>query len=332
MKNLKLIKKENLLFNLSNFNSKKICAMVKSNAYGHGLKDVVRLIENNVDYFGVSNVDEGVEVRKISDKPILVCSKVFDLKKCKNHNLEVMVEDEMDIKKCIKNGLKENMHLKINSGMNRFGAGNILNVRIINDLLEDNNISLKSIYTHFHCLEDKKQTIRDYMRFQLLRAEINQNTTICFGGSNVINYPFEFDMIRLGIGLYGYGQINLKPVMQINSYVSKVFYAKSGEYIGYGEKYKVKKDGYFAIVPIGYGDGLRRNLSGKFKVRISGKYFQSFGNICMDAFFVKVDKEVKVGDKVICMFDADYLAKKIGTIPYEILTGFSNFRGRIEIL
>lgn len=332
MKNLKLIYKENLFFNLSCFNSKKICAMVKANAYGHGLKDVVRLIDDKVDYFGVSNVDEGVEVRKISQKPILVCSKVFDFKKCRKHNLEVMIEDEVDIKKCLNNGLKENMHLKINCGMNRFGVGNVLNARIVNDLLEEKNITLKSIYTHFHCLEDKKQTVRDYMRFQLLRSEINQNATICFGGSGVVNYPFEFDMIRLGIGLYGYGQEGLKPVMNIKSYVSKVFYAKSGEYIGYEEKYKVKRGGYFAIVPVGYGDGLRRNLSGKFKVQINGQYFQSFGNICMDAFFVKVNENVKVGDKVLCMFDADYLADKIGTIPYEILTGFSNFRGQTVIL
>lgn len=332
MKNLKLIYKENLFFNLSCFNSKKICAMVKANAYGHGLKDVVRLIDDKVDYFGVSNVDEGVEVRKISQKPILVCSKVFDFKKCRKHNLEVMIEDEVDIKKCLNNGLKENMHLKINCGMNRFGAGNVSNIRIVNDLLEEKNITLKSIYTHFHCLEDKKQTVRNYMRFQLLRSEINQNAMICFGGSGISSYPFEFDMIRLGIGLYGYGQKGLKPVMKIKSYVSKVFYAKSGEYIGYGEKYKVKRGGYFAIVPVGYGDGLRRNLSGKFKVQINGQYFQSFGNICMDAFFVKVDGNVKVGDKVLCMFDTDYLADKIGTIPYEILTGFSNFRGQTVIL
>ena len=151
MKNLKLIYKENLFFNLSCFNSKKICAMVKANAYGHGLKDVVRLIDDKVDYFGVSNVDEGVEVRKISQKPILVCSKVFDFKKCRKHNLEVMIEDEVDIKKCLNNGLKENMHLKINCGMNRFGVGNVLNARIVNDLLEEKNITLKSIYTHFHC-------------------------------------------------------------------------------------------------------------------------------------------------------------------------------------
>ena len=332
MKNIKLLSRENLLHNLGCFKSKKICAMVKSNAYGHGLREIVKLIENDVDYFGVAHIEEGVEVRKISDKPILVCSKISDFKKCKKHNLEVMVEDEVDIQNCLNYGLKDAMHLKINCGMNRFGVGNVLYMGILNDLLEEKQINLRSIYTHFHCLEDKKQTLRDYKKFQMLRAEILQNTTICFGGSGIVNYPFEFDMVRLGIGLYGYGQKKLKPVMQISSYVSKIFYAKSGEYIGYGKKCKVRNGGYFAIVPVGYGDGLRRNLSGDFKVLINEKSYKSVANICMDAFFVKVDENVRVGDKVVCMFDADYIAKKIDTIPYEILTGFSSFRGDTLIL
>ncbi len=332
MKNIKLLSKENLLQNLNHFKHKKVCAMVKSNAYGHGLREIVRLIENDVDYFGVAHIEEGVEVRKISEKPILVCSKIFDFKKCKRHNLEVMVEDEVDIQNCLNCGLKDAMHLKINCGMNRFGIENTLQSRILNDLLEEKQINLKSIYTHFHCLENKKQTFCDYKKFQMLRAEILQNATICFGGSGVVNYPFEFDMLRLGIGLYGYGQKDLKPVMKILSYVCKIFYAKRGEYIGYGKKYKVKNGGYFAIVPVGYGDGLRRNLSGNFKVLIDGKKYECVANICMDAFFVKVDQNVKVGDKVVCMFDANYMAKKTDTIPYEILTGFSNLRGDTLIL
>jgi alanine racemase len=132
--------------------------------------------------------------------------------------------------------------------------------------------------------------------------------------------------------MYGYGRAGLLPIMRIESFVEKIFYASAGEHIGYGTKFEVKRDGFYAIVPVGYGDGLRRNLSGKFYVSINGIKYKSVGNICMDAFFVKVDKNVKVGDKVVVMENAEQFAKKINTISYEILTGFSNFRGKTEII
>ena len=165
-----------------------------------------------------------------------------------------------------------------------------------------------------------------------MRANITQKCPICFGGSGIFDYDFNFDILRLGIGLYGYGNKNLKPVMSIKSYVCKIFYAKKGEFVGYGKKYRVAKDGFFAVVPVGYGDGLRRNLSGKFCVKIGGKIFRAVGNICMDAFFVKIDETVRVGDEVEIMENAQNFAKKCGTISYEILTGFSNFRGKTIVL
>ena len=83
---------------------------------------------------------------------------------------------------------------------------------------------------------------------------------------------------------------------------------------------------------MGYGDGLRRNMSGKFEVFINGKKRKTTGNICMDAFFVEVDESVSIGDEVVVMADAEYMAKKSETISYEILTGFSNFRGKTKIV
>ncbi len=331
MKTQKILYKDNLLFNLSQFENKKICAMVKANAYGHGLREIVKLVESSVDAFGVVNVDEGVAVRKLTDKTVLICSKVQDFKICNKHNLEVFVDDESDIERCIQNGLKNNMHLKINCGMNRFGVKTSLNAHRMNLLLEDKGVKLKSICTHFPCAENYKKTVKNYENFLKIRAEITQNAPLCFGGSGIYKYPFEFDILRLGIGMYGYGQKGLLPVMSVCAYVSKIFYAKKGEYIGYGMGYRVRCDGKFAVVAIGYGDGLRRDLSGRFDVKIKGKLYHSVGKICMDSFFVKVDENVSVGDKVEVMTNADYFAKIAGTIPYEILTGFSNLRGEILV-
>lgn len=332
MENKKILYKDNLLSNIAKFQDKQLCAMVKSNAYGHGLEDIVKLANEKVEMFGVVNTEEALAVRKLTDKRILICSKNYDAKVCKKNNFEVIVDDENDLQTCVRYGLQDSCHLKINCGMNRFGTKSNLCVYLLNDFLEKYNVKLRSISTHFHTPENRRQTMQDYERFLQLRAEITQNAPICFGGSKLIDYPFDFDILRLGIGMYGYGREGLMPVMEISSFVEKIFYAYVGEFIGYGKKFRVKKAGYFAVVPVGYGDGLKRNLSEKFKVAINGKKYMSVGSICMDAFFVEIDESVKVGDKVVVMSNAESFAKKLGTISYEVLTGFSNLRGKTEIL
>lgn len=332
MKNFKYINHDNLISNINHFKSKKICAMVKSNAYGHGLSEIVELIDGHVDMFGVVSVEEAVKVRKLTELPILICSKVDDYKTCRKNKIDVMVDDENDLMDCLKNDMRQSIHLKINCGMNRFGVKSPLAMRLINDVLEYEKIELKSIYTHFSCTDNKRITKNEEKNFQMLRSEITQNAPVCFGGSGIFDYDFDFDILRLGIGMYGYGDKNLKPVLKICSYVSKVFFASKGEKIGYGTHFFAHRDAFFAIVPVGYGDGLRRNMSGKFEVFINGKKRKTTGNICMDAFFVEVDESVSIGDEVVVMADAEYMAKKSETISYEILTGFSNFRGKTKIV
>lgn len=332
MKNFKYINHDNLISNINHFKSKKICAMVKSNAYGHGLREIVKLIDEHVDMFGVVSVEEAVKVRELTELPILICSKVDDYKTCRKNKIDVMVDDENDLMDCLKEDMRQSIHLKINCGMNRFGVKSPLAMRLINDVLEYEKIKLKSIYTHFSCTDNKKITKNEEKNFQMLRSEITQNAPICFGGSGIFDYDFDFDILRLGIGMYGYGDKNLKPVLKICSYVSKVFFASKGEKIGYGTHFFAHRDTFFAIVPVGYGDGLRRNMSGKFEVFINGKKRKTTGNICMDAFFVEVDESVSIGDEVVVMADAEYMAKKSKTISYEILTGFSNFRGKTKIV
>lgn len=332
MKNFKYINHDNLISNINHFKPKKICAMVKSNAYGHGLSEIVELIDGHVDMFGVVSVEEAVKVRRLTELPILICSKVDDYKTCRKNKIDVMVDDENDLMDCLKNDMRQSIHLKINCGMNRFGVKSPLAMRLINDVLEYEKIELKSIYTHFSCTDNKRITKNEEKNFQMLRSEITQNAPVCFGGSGIFDYGFDFDILRLGIGMYGYGDKNLKPVLKICSYVSKVFFVSKGEKIGYGTHFFAHRDAFFAIVPVGYGDGLRRNLSGRFEVLINGKKRKTIGNICMDAFFVEVDESVSIGDEVVVMADAEYMAKKSETISYEILTGFSNFRGKTKIV
>lgn len=326
MENYKILNTKNILANIEKFKAKKICAMVKSDAYGHGMNEIVKIIEDNVDYFGVVSIREAVSVRKITDKPVLICSKVFDYKTCKNYDVDVMIDDEKDLLSAIEN--KNNIHLKINSGMNRFGIKGSVFMWQINKILEQKEVDVKYLHTHFRETDSKRQTHKDYEKFLQIKSNLTKKIPICFGGSGVAKYDFEYDMIRLGIAMYGYGK-GMKPVEEIVSYVSKIFYASRGETIGYNRAYKVKIGGLFAVVPVGYGDGLRRCLSGKFYVKINGKEYKSVGNICMDAFFVKVDEYVQVGDEVVVMDNANDLSD--GTINYEVLTDFSRFRGKIVV-
>lgn len=331
MENLKILNIENLFENLKQFGEKKLCVMVKSNAYGHGLEEMAELLCDKVAYFGVANIEEALRVRRLTSAPILVVGTVTNLKQCVKHNIEFMIDDEVGLKSAINFGVKDKCHLKINCGMNRFGTGSALNMKILDNILCENDIKLKSVYTHFPNTTSPKQTQENYQRFLKIKAELSQTPPICFGGSGIANYPFDFDMLRLGIGLYGYGGEKLKPVMKIQSYVCKTFYASAGEYVGYGHACYVESAGKYAVVPVGYGDGLSRRLSGKISVHINGKKYPVVGNICMDVFFAKIDESVKVGDVVTVMDDADVFAKRSGTISYEILTGFSNFRGKTKI-
>jgi alanine racemase len=166
--------------------------------------------------------------------------------------------------------------------MNRFGVSSEIGVKMLSEKLLENGVELKSVYTHFSNTENKRRTYESYQRFLALLSNLSQNVPICLGGSGVIDYSFQYDMLRLGIGLYGYGREGLQPVMRIESFVCKTFFAKSGEYVGYGKFFKVENDGKFAIIPVGYGDGLSRRLSGKISVLIHGRKFPLVGRICMD--------------------------------------------------
>ena len=329
MENFKYLDIDALKYNLSCYSSKNICLMVKANAYGHGIEEIVKFSSKYVEAFGVVNIKEALKVRALTKKRIIIFAPVVDFKLCHEFNIEFMIENEDELRKAIIYECTNLLHLAINTGMNRFGTKSEIVLKNISNILKENNIELKSIYTHFSDTNDRKRTKKQYNKFCALRNLIKQNVPICFGGSKIYNYNFSFDMLRLGIGAYGYEQNKLK-VMTISSHIIKKFYSKKGEYIGYGKKYQVRKNSFFGVVQIGYADGLTRKKKKKFTVIINGKKYKSVGNICMDAFFVKIDENVNVGDEVVVLRDASYLAKKAKTITYEILTNFSNLRGTVK--
>ena len=318
--NKKIIDYDLLEKNVKRLSCKKICAMVKANAYGLGIENVVPFLEDKVDFFGVSSIDEADEVRKISNKKILIVSKVLDLDRCKEKGYHFMVDDFEALEEAKRKKISEQMHIKINVGMNRFGFS------YEPKTLKRLRIALKStkiggIYTHFPCLSDRNLTIKQYKLFLKIKKFLRKDALIHFGGSKVIDYNFDYDMIRVGIGLYAKDE----SVMKISSKIIKIHKLNSG-FVGYDGKMAIEKLTKIALVPIGYADGLLRAFSGTY-VHINGKRCKIVGNICMDMCFVDISEaSASVGDEVIFLNDLAEISNKTRLTKYEILTGFNRLR------
>ena len=337
------LNKENLLSNLTflkNNTDGKICAMVKANAYGHGARQIVGILEQEIDFFGVSNQSEAEEIRDITNKDIIVFGACEDYEKAIKDDVSFAVFSYLQVKKivCLSKKAKclPKMHLCLNTGMNRYGIKTFDELKRIIAFLQKQNIELAGIYTHFSSLCcDKDYTDKQNKKFKDFLKLLPKNWTTIkhVGGGQTIFKNIHADMNRVGIELYGYGNENVKPILSIESQIVDKQNIKKGEHIGYLCGFTAQKDMTIATIPLGYGDGFCRKLSNKIEVIVNGKKTLGCGNICMDAMMVDVSGiTCKIGDKVKMFDDAKKFAYIAGTSEYEILTNFSKFRGEREII
>lgn len=333
-----ILKKDNLISNIEYVKSQKegkFCFMVKANAYGHGLREIVEMGQDYVDYFGVSNQKEAEIVRSISDKPIIVFGRCDDYFSCMANKIEFALfslEQAKEVVKIYRNsGVKPLMHLCVNSGMNRYGVKDDAKVKKIVSFLKKSGLALAGVYTHFSSLTtDEQYTLKQWEKFQRLIEYIPKEWNVLshIGGGGTIYRDFASDMFRVGLFCYGYGDENLKPVMQVKSQIVDIIKVKKGEHIGYLCGFTAEKDMLVGVVPLGYGDGLPRKLSNNFSVEIKGSKVQEVGNVCMDAFMVDLSHiKCNVGDEVVVLRNASVLTELLQTTEYEVLTNFSKFRG-----
>lgn len=337
-----ILNKENLIHNIKFLKETaggNICAMVKANAYGHGAKEIVGMLKGEVEYFGVSNQTEAEEIRTLTDAHIIVFGACDNYEECIKQKISFSLlnfkhaKEMVKIYKKIK--IKPQMHLCINSGMNRYGIRDKSEFLKIINLLNKNDIILEGIYTHFSSLTtDENYTEKQYKIFQEFCALLpSKETLIHVGGGNTIFKNFKAELYRVGLEIYGYGNKHVKPVLSIESEIIDIQSVKKGEHVGYLSSFTAKEDMKVATIPLGYGDGLPRKLSNKLIVNIKGKNAQSTGNICMDAFMVDVtDIKCKVGDKVKIMGNASNFAPIIESTEYEVLTNLTKFRGKRKII
>ncbi|MGV6844569.1 MAG: alanine racemase [Lutibacter sp.] len=342
-------------FNLNYFKSKlksstKILLVVKAFGYGSSAEEIANYLASKVDYFAVAYVHEGVALRKAGiKKPILVLHPV-------TQNFETLIEHELEPNIYSNNILKSfvqivdklnktayPIHLKFNTGLNRLGFSVEETATLIAKIKIEQSIKIASVFSHIAASEDlneRKFTSKQINEFKKVIVDFNKELNYqpiyhMLNTSGIINYAEEaqFDMVRLGIGLYGFGNDDnetkkLKNVTRLVSIISQIHTIKKDETVGYNRAFKALKTTKTATIPIGHADGISRKLgNGIGYVYINNKKAPIIGNVCMDMIMVDVSNiNCKEFDQVIVYKNQEHiedLAKRSETISYEILTAIS---------
>ena len=325
----------------------KFMAVVKANGYGSDSLEIAKkLVSLNVDYFAVAFASEGVALRKSGIKtPILVLlPQVESFEEIITYKLEPSLYSFYFLENFITyikdKSIKEiRCHFKINTGLNRVGfSESEINIAL-EKIKNVEKIKLVSLYSHLAASEDLNEKAFTYEQISLFRKMTSHIKSVLSyrpilhmsNTSGVLNFPeCEFDMVRAGIGLYGYNNhLNneLVPVHTLKSIISQIIQAKKGDSIGYNRSHICEEDTRIGIIPLGHADGISRSFANKATVIIKGTKAKVIGNICMDVFMVNLNGfKAEEGDEVI-VFDkrnnAENFAKSVETISYEILTNLS---------
>ncbi|MFQ3675324.1 MAG: alanine racemase [Endomicrobiia bacterium] len=355
------INKNSLIYNINNISNHisskvKICTIIKSNAYGHGLVDIGKILYKlpKVKFLGVTAIEEAIVLRERKiNSPILLLGSIFPYKNIKeilHYNIVPTISSVTMLKEvekyCRKNYKKLKVNLKIDTGMGRIGILPQGIKNFLNEISSSKNVILDGVYTHFSCAgEDKNYTLGQFNLFQNSIAELKsggfkiENFHCANSAATLLYRETHLDMIRPGLILYG-----LKPVFNSEKYVdtkpvlslkSRIVFLKTlpkGKGISYGKTFITKTKTKVATIPVGYADGLMRKLSNIGQVLVKGEFCNILGRVTMDMIMVDVTKikDVCIGEEVVIIgkqgkniISAEQVADWCETINYEITTGLS---------
>lgn len=333
----------------------KIMAMVKAFSYGSGSFEIANVLQfNRVDYLAVAYADEGIELRKNGiTLPIMVMNP-------EQRSFEAMIHYKLEPEIYSLSLLEKfsetlalfnpnqpyKIHIELETGMNRLGFNKSEIAALIGQIQNNPQLQIASVFSHLAASEDKayddftKEQIKNFetmsaqicsqFNYKILRHVLNSNGI-------TRHTKAQFDMVRLGIGLYGIDSSEkvagkLMCVSTLKTTISQIKQVKKGDTVGYGRVGKVSKDKTIATVGIGYADGLSRKLSNKTgRMLVNGKLVPVIGNVCMDMTMLDITGvDTAEGDEVIVFGNnptVEEVAEAAETIPYEILTGIS---GRVK--
>ncbi len=339
--------------------STKIMAMIKATGYGSGSSEIAKTLQfNGIQYLAVAYADEGVELRESQiTLPIMVMNPESDsFDDIINYKLEPEIYSLRvltEFSSCLdKYGVVEPypIHLKLDTGMHRLGFEESDLETLIKHLKKSPNLKIVSAFSHLVGSDNKLLddfTNQQIKLFEKMANKIELETGhrflkhICNSGGISRFKEAHYDMVRLGIGMYGIGvneqeQQQLQHVGKLSTKISQVKHVKKGETIGYNRNGKIENQITIATIPIGYADGFSRQLgNGKHGVFINNHFCKTVGNICMDMCMIDVTNvDCKEGDEVIIFENNKQLintAEALGTITYEVLTSVSSRVKRIYV-
>lgn len=336
-----------------------IIAIVKADAYGHGLISISKELENaGADYLGAGFLEEGVALREAGIKlPILVLGGVagFQIDYFLEYDLELtasshFIVNEID-RRARRMGRRAKVHLKIDTGLNRIGVNYRRALEFLETAAALPFIQVKGIYSHLA----KANTDADFTQVQYRRlADLREPVQRIFGekipfhllnSAGMLNFPKgAFEFVRPGLLLYGMRpdmsyleRAPVEPVMSLKSEVVFIKRVPPNEGISYDLTYITDRLTTIATIPIGYGDGCLQRLSNCGKVLIGGKRYPIVGKVCMDQIMVDVgDDRVRIGEEVVVIgsqgderITVEEICELTGALPYEVTIGIS---GRVPRL
>jgi len=340
--------------------SKRLCCVVKADAYGHGAVQCAKIMHaTGADMFAVATVSEGVQLREggikspilvLNEPPIDACDTLLEYQ-----IMPSVYSSEFALaygERAVEMGCVGKYHMAIETGMNRIGVHFTDVLEFRREIDFHRGIECDGVFTHFATADDPDGW--DY-RLQCTRfseavaamkdAGFECGIVHCSNTpASMLDHSMQFDMIRAGIGLYGLQPCEksapimpLEPVMSVRARVTRTIHPAMGEGVGYGFTFRVPRARVqVCTIPVGYADGLSRTLSNKMDVLYRGQRIRQVGNICMDQCMVAIQQtparqmpEAEVGDLITivgkdgdAVISMDEMARLRGTINYEVACGF----------
>ena len=343
-------------------------AVVKADGYGHDAKVVSEYaIRGGASHLGVATLKEGLKLRSSGvKKPILILGNLYTKKDLIMSFKNDLMPTISSIRECLicnnigkHFGLKFSLHLKIDTGMSRLGFEYNKFAQQFEKIKSFENISIKGLYSHLssadelNSLDPKSITQLQRQKFQKLLKQINfdrnHNIKIHLANSAgmLLNKDFHFDMVRVGLSMYGYSpltkkdkNLSLQPALFLKVKVAFIRIIDEGVSVSYGGKFVSSRKTKLAVLSIGYADGVPRSLSGKIKAIHNNKLYPQVGSITMDQMMVDItgSNEIKIGSTMVLLGSegeqtispVDW-ARESNTIPWEILCSFKNRLPRVQV-
>lgn len=335
----------------------KLLVLVKANAYGHGAVEFASMMQQaGADYLAVALPVEGIELRKAGiSLPILVLTAGTDFfEEIIDYHLEPGIPNLYTLQAfnevLLRRGIKDYpIHIKLDTGMHRLGFMTSEIDALTDYLVSCPTVRVKSVYSHLATAEDPSEdafTMSQLDMFSKNASKVEKSLGYhpmwhILNSAGIERFPeYQYDMVRLGIGIYGISAlpgVKLKPVASLKVKILQIKELSDGDTVGYGRHGIVGPQGMkTATIPVGYADGLDRHLGcGRASFSIAGKRVPTLGNICMDMCMLDITGvDAKPGDTVTIFGEdpsIEELAAILGTIPYEILTSVHHRIERIII-